>query len=269
MARIKNHKPIIIFLVILLPIISLAVLTAPDMRHIKRVRVHNKNIVISQGNTSMYHSEVGLNNSSQIQNQDIDSLNKEWGINNADVKIKNNETDANFGIINNKDINYNNNSLHQNNGNIRNTHDGSLNNNQIGVDFQNNPRYKRAMEKYRYQDINWGTWKSRFVNKILDDSLYIKSLDNYGLGTWFYYSFTVTNTGDIHDVVVFSLYLLDEDKSKIRALIRGYGGTPITIFPKDSERKKVKVKAIMLLGDTEQKAKPSNFGDTERVKIRY
>ncbi len=268
MARIKNHKPIIIFLTLLLPLISIAVLFAPNMRPIKRVRVHNKNIVISQGNTSLYSSNIGLNNSSTVQNQDITSLNKELGINNQDVNFRNNNSNVASGEINNWDIHYNNTTIKSDNRIVGNF-GGKIGTNQVGVDFQNNPRYKQAMEKYRYQDINWGTWKSRFVNKILDDSLYLKSLDNYGLGTWFYYSFTVANTGEIHDVFVFSFYLLEEDKNRIRALIRGYEKTPITIFPKNSERRTVRVKAIMLLGDTEQKAKPSNFGDRERVKIRY
>ena len=125
------------------------------------------------------------------------------------------------------------------------------------------------MERYAYRNINWGTWKSRFVNRILDDSLFIKSLDAYGIGTWFYYSFVVTNTGEIHDVTVLSLYLTESDKLQIRALIRSYEKTPITIFPANSKRKKAKIKAIMLLGDSEQKANSSNFLDTERVKIKY
>ena len=146
---------------------------------------------------------------------------------------------------------------------------GSSNLSNNNLNFQNSAKYKREMQKYRYQNIDWGTWKSRFVNRILDDSLYIKSLDTYGIGTWFYYSFVVTDKGEIHDVTVFSLYLTDDDKLQIRKLIRSYEGSYITKFPKDSKRKKAKVKAIMLLGDTEQKANSSNFSDNERVKIRY
>ena len=56
---------------------------------------------------------------------------------------------------------------------------------------------------------------------------------------------------------------------KIRSLIRSYEKMPITVFPENSKRKKAKIKAIMLLGDTEQKANSSSFVDTERVKIRY
>ena len=125
------------------------------------------------------------------------------------------------------------------------------------------------MDKYKYQDIDWSTWKSNFVNRILDDSMYITSLDLYGVGTWFYYSFNVTDKGEIKDVFVFSLYLNDDDKRQIRDLIRSYAHKPITIFPKDSQRKKAKVKAIMLLGDTESKSNASNFNDIEKIKIKY
>jgi hypothetical protein len=123
-------------------------------------------------------------------------------------------------------------------------------------------------DEYVYDNVDWSRWKSNFVNRILDDSLYIRSLDAYGIGTWFYYSFVVTNTGEIHDVTVFSLYLTESDKLQIRALIRSYEKSPITVFPENTKRKKAKIKAVMLLGDSEQKASSSNFLDTERVKIK-
>ena len=35
------------------------------------------------------------------------------------------------------------------------------------------------------KNIDWSTWKSEFINKILDESMSITSLDDYGVGTWF------------------------------------------------------------------------------------
>lgn len=262
MPRIKNHKPIIIILVILLFVLSVSVFFAPDMKPVTRVKVHNKNIVISQGTTAISNTRVGMDNSSKIQNEDINSLNKEFNVNNSDVGIGNKSSKVKFNNVRGSRVKYKNadpfddinfNSKFRSN----------------SLPFQNTARYRREMQKYTYQNINWGTWKSRFVNRILDDSLYIPNLDTYGIGTWFYYSFVVTDTGEIHDVTVFSLYLTEEDKLLIRSLIRSYEGMPITKFPEGSKRKKAKIKAIMILGDSEQKANASSFLDSERVKVPH
>ena len=130
---------------------------------------------------------------------------------------------------------------------------------------QNRERDRR----YKYHDISWNVWKSNFINKFLDDSLIIKSLDDYKIGTWFYYSFVVTNTGEIRDIKVKSFTLKEEDKEKIRDLIRSYAHKDITIFPANSQRETAKVDAIVVLGDSETKTKPSDFHDNERIKIEY
>lgn len=256
MARIKNHKALITLLVIWLFVLSFSVFFAPDMKPVKRVRVQNRAIVISQGNPEINNTHIGTkNNSANIQNKDMESFNKELGVNNHDVNIDKNGK-----------VNYNNiGSSHNSSSRVK-FNSTDINGRDLG--FNHNSKYSRDMEKYDYKKIDWGTWKSRFVNRILDDSLYIRSLDAYGIGTWFYYSFVVTNTGEIHDVTVFSLYLTESDKLQIRALIRSYEKSPITVFPENTKRKKAKIKAVMLLGDSEQKASSSNFLDTERVKIK-
>lgn len=268
MARIKNHKPIIILLALFFFIVSFVGLFAPGLPDIERVRVKNQEIVISQGNTLLANTQLDMINTSKIKNEDIDSLNKEFKMNNSDFTISNNETKTNFASINNKNIKYKNKKVEDKNV-LQNNIKKVLESNNTTMVLKNSNQYKKEFEKYRYKNINWGLWKSRFVNKILDDSMYIRSLDNYGLGTWFYYSFKVSNTGEIFDITIFSLYLNSEDRLKIRELIESYSGRSITIFPEGSKRKEVLVKAIMLLGDNEQKANSSNFGDTERVKIRY
>lgn len=268
MARIKNHKPIIFILVTLLFVLSASVLLIPDTRTYQSVRVHNKNFTISQGSPVVSNTNVGLNNNSaSVQNEDIETLNKEFNMNNSDMNLGAKSSKVKFTSVDGQKIKYKNSDPFDDIG--KNTKNSDTNFSDKKIDIKNTARYQRELKRYKYKNINWGTWKSRFVNRILDDSLYIKSLDTYGIGTWFYYSFEVTNTGEIHDVTVFSLYLTEEDKMRIRQLIRSYEGMPITIFPENSKRKKVKVKAIMLLGDSEQKANSSNFSDTEKVKIRY
>ena len=292
--RSKKHNPKIpIILGIALFIgISVVVINAKDMQTISRVKVSNQQIVINQGNTGISNTDVGFNNSGNLSNQNtnIGNLgnfsNTGGGVNNTGNFNNQNTGFGNQGGLNNTGGSLN------NNGNLSNQNtgfgnQGGLNNtggsfNNQGGSFNNengdigsynvgfgNKDYRSDMDKYKYQDIDWSTWKSNFVNRILDDSMYIKSLDLYGLGTWFYYSFNVTDKGEIKDVFVFSIYLNDEDKKQIRNLIRSYAHQPITIFPKDSRRKKAKVKAIMLLGDTESKSDASNFNDIEKIKIKY
>ncbi len=287
-----NTKVQIIAGVVIFIIVSVVVLTAKDMQTISRVKVSSQEIVINQGDTGISNANVGLNNAGNLNNQNVNGSN-------ANVDIGNN------GQFNNTGGSFNNNGNFQNQGanfgnqgkfgstggNIGNNgefhnagggfgnaggsfgnsgsnygNEGEYGNYNVGFENQD---YRSEAERYRYQNIDWSTWRSNFVNRILDDSMYIESLDYYGVGTWFYYSFIVTDDGSIKDVTVISLYLKDEDKKQIRNLIRSYAHQPITKFPMDSKRKKAKVKAIMLLGDTESKSNASNFRDIEKVKIKY
>jgi hypothetical protein len=292
--RSKKHNPKvpIILGVALFIGISVVVINAKDMQTISRVKVSNQQIVINQGNTGISNTDVGFNNSGNLSNQNTNignqgnfsntggGVNNTGNFNNQNTGFGNQGGLSNTGGGVNNTGNFNNqNTGFGNQGGLNNTggnfnnQSGSFNNENGDIDSYNvgfgNKDYRSDMEKYKYQDIDWSTWKSNFVNRILDDSMYIKSLDLYGMGTWFYYSFNVTDKGEIKDVFVFSIYLNDEDKKQIRDLIRSYAHQPITIFPKDSQRKKAKVKAIMLLGDTESKSNASNFNDIEKIKIKY
>lgn len=279
--RSKKHNPKvpIILGVALFIGISVVVINAKDMQTISRVKVSNQQIVINQGDTGISHTEVGFNNSGNLNNQNTNIGNQgnfsntSGSINNNGSLSNQNTSFDNQGGLNNTGGSFNNNGNLSNQNTGFGNQGGSLNNENGDIGSYNigfgNKDYRSDMNKYKYQDIDWSTWKSNFVNRILDDSMYIKSLDLYGLGTWFYYSFNVTDKGEIKDVFVFSIYLNDEDKKQIRNLIRSYAHQPITIFPKDSRRKKAKVKAIMLLGDTESKSDASNFNDIEKIKIKY
>ena len=292
--RSKKHNPKIpIILGVALFIgISVVVINAKDMQTISRVKVSNQQIVINQGNTGISNTDVGFNNSGNLSNQNTNignqgnfsntggGVNNTGNFNNQNTGFGNqgglSNTGGgvnNTGNFNNQNTGFGNQGGLNNTGGSFNNQGGSFNNENGDIGNYNvgfgNKDYRSDMEKYKYQDIDWSTWKSNFVNRILDDSMYIKSLDLYGIGTWFYYSFNVTDKGEIKDVFVFSIYLNDEDKKQIRDLIRSYAHQPITIFPKDSQRKKAKVKAIMLLGDTESKSDASNFNDIEKIKIKY
>lgn len=286
--------------------ISVVVINAKDMQTISRVKVSNQQIVINQGNTGFSNTEIGFNNSGSLNNQNVGGSNANVNIgNNGDITNVGGSFNNN-GNFNHQNTGFGNQGQFgntggsfNNNGNLNNQNTGFGNQGQFGNtgggignqgseignqggqygnengEFGNynvgfgNQDYRSEADKYKYQDIDWSTWKSNFVNRILDDSIYITSLDLYGIGTWFYYSFNVTNKGEIKDVFVFSIYLNEDDKRQIRDLIRSYAHKPITIFPKDSRRKKAKVKAIMLLGDTESKSNASNFNDIEKIKIKY
>ncbi|MBO6181368.1 hypothetical protein J6O86_06770 [bacterium] len=292
--RNKKHNPKIpIILGVALFIgISVVVINAKDMQTISRVKVSNQQIVINQGNTGISNTDVGFNNSGNLSNQNTNignqgnfsntggGVNNTGNFNNQNTGFGNQGELSNTGggvnntgNFNNQNTGFGNQSGLNNTGGSFNNQGGSFNNENGDIGSYNvgfgNKDYRSDMNKYKYQDIDWSTWKSNFVNRILDDSMYIKSLDLYGMGTWFYYSFNVTDKGEIKDVFVFSIYLNDEDKKQIRDLIRSYAHQPITIFPKDSRRKKAKVKAIMLLGDTESKSDASNFNDIEKIKIKY
>lgn len=287
--RRRKHNPKISIAVgvILFIVISIVVINAQDMKTISRVKVSNQDIVISQGETGINNANIGLDNVGSLSGQGT-NFNNQGELSGVDGSFSNagSFSNQNTGFGNNGEFNNTGGSI----GNVgefgnTNTEFGSQNsefgnqnfnyenaNGEIGnfnVGF-NNKDYRSESNRYKYQNIDWGTWKSNFVNRILDDSMYIHSLDLYGFGTWLYYSFTVTNEGAIKDVYVFSFYLSEDDKKKMRSLIRDYAYQPITIFPKDSKRTKAKVKAVMLLGgSTESKSNASNFRDIEKIKIQY
>lgn len=136
------------------------------------------------------------------------------------------------------------------------------------VDMSNKPFKQMNRDRYQYKNIDWSTWRSNFVNKILDDSITIRSLDTYGAGTWFYYSFEVSATGEISNISITSMQLKDEDKKRVALLIKSYEYQDITIFPANSKRQKAKVSAVMVLSNETQHARPSDFSDLERIKLK-
>ena len=187
----------------------------------------------------------------RFKNQSIAIHQESANIKNTKVEVRVNEsniTNEDNTKFNNTDINFDNHEFDTQNDNIVNL------SNTEEIDFKNvdisTENRSLLRNKYKYQDIDWSTWKSNFINKFLEDSMYISTLDNYSPGNWFYYSFNVTDKGAIKNIKVFSFTLDDRDKIKIEQLIKSYEYQDITVFPTNSKRKSVKVKAIVLLGDT-------------------
>ncbi|MCM1339455.1 MAG: hypothetical protein NC191_07275 [Muribaculaceae bacterium] len=121
--------------------------------------------------------------------------------------------------------------------------------------------------RYLYKDIDWGTWKSNFVNKILDDSIYIRELDNYNDGDWLSYSFYVDKRGKISKISVLSPVVTKQDRDKVANLIKSYEYQDITLFPPNSKKSIVKVFAVMMLSSYTKKTNPKDFNERERVRI--
>lgn len=295
-----EHKNTLIIIAVVFVALTTFVYCASSTTTTKRVKFKNQSISISQGSTQITNERLGVNIAnadSGVQNQGLNADNQNlnitdngMGISEADTRFNNrkfqnqNTNLNNQGEINNSNnINLQGNKYNNTGGNYSNSR--NINNQSVNFDgnsngiknsnrFGNND-FVMSNQNYNrnvigaYQNVDWSTWKSNFVNRFLDDSLYIQSLDFYGVGTWFYYSFNVSDRGEISDINVFSFYLSKEDKTKIKDLIQSYEYQPITIFPSDTKRKKAKVKAIVLLGDSESKSRPSDFNDLERIKIQY
>ncbi|MDE6138774.1 MAG: hypothetical protein K2F57_04820 [Candidatus Gastranaerophilales bacterium] len=136
------------------------------------------------------------------------------------------------------------------------------------VDISNKPFRMMPQNKYTYKNIDWSTWKSNFVNAILDESMSIKELDNYPNGAWFYYQFSVDSSGKISNIVVKSMYLDYSDKQKIIKLIKSFEYSELTIFPHNTKRNTAKVSAVLMLSNETEYSRPNNFNDFEQVKIK-
>lgn len=139
--------------------------------------------------------------------------------------------------------------------------------NQEAAEFWDEP-YEES-EHYVYKSLDWSTWRSNFINKITDDSVYIDSLNNYPQGSMFSYSFMVDNTGRIYEIKVKSFQLSQEDKDKVAQLIKSYEHKNITKFPPNSKRKMVRVSAILLFADKTEYSRPSDFHDLEQIRMKF
>ncbi len=264
---------------LLIFILTTILVLSSDTSTRKKVGITNRNVVLNNENPEIQSENMSINmanskltnqsvdiNSSNINNQQV-NINNSGSFSNQDTRFSNNNSEfSNNSSFNNQSTRYENQQTESDPNYIK--YQNQQNELRRIQDEINNPKPKDDYDKYVYQNINWNQWKSNFLNKILDDSMYIKSLDNYEVGSTFYYSFIVTSTGEIRNVKVQSFNLTTEDKIRVANLIKNYAHTPITKFPKNSRRATAKVESIVLLGPQEEKAKPSDFNDIEHIKVK-
>ncbi|MBQ8459590.1 hypothetical protein IJ541_05760 [bacterium] len=244
-----------------------------DTSQNRRVKFTNQNFEINnEGNEIVNDSTTKINfGESKITNKSVKSHDKKISFeDNTQISNQNNSFSNQNNDYYAQDTNYSNTGKIQHK-NLDDTElDIALNNAKNLQNQSYEPRPVRQIPpEYAYKNIDWSTWKSNFVNKILDDSMLIKELDNYADGSWFYYSFIVDDEGRISNIVVKSVFLSNEDKQKVANLIKSYQYKPITVFPQNSKRKTAKVTAVMMLSnESSHYSKPKDFNEIEQVKIK-
>ena len=261
------NKTVITICIILFVIITGLVLST-DTSNSHRVKFTNRGLEIkNEGNEVVNQSGNFVNNSSSIHNSDIRAEGQDFNIENSNYSVnsqRNSYTNPNYNIssqnvdisdktkVSSQDIQY-----------------SDIDEAMARVKRIEEERSSQQNDNYRYQNIDWNKWKSNFVNTILDDSVAIRELDSYPDGAWFYYSFIVDNEGRISNISIRSPYLKQPDKQKVANLINSYRYKSITRFPQNSNRKTVRVSAVMLLSNSTTKhAKPKDFNDTEIIKYK-
>ncbi len=132
-------------------------------------------------------------------------------------------------------------------------------------------RSEIPQEEDVFEDIDWDTYKLRLISKVAEDSSYLKALDGYPVDTPVYYSFKVDLNGNISNIIIISV-LREYDKKQFAQLIQNLQHKPILKFPKNTNRKKVTIQAILLLtdeerGDAEIIDNKMRMKDIERVKL--
>ncbi len=296
------QKVLIITGILVFVLVTIFVLSVDDSSPRKKVQFTNQNLVINNENTEIKSENVNLDiNQAKINNAQIPASNQNIGLQSNNLKFNNTNTSAqNIKFdnrnISNQNMNYNNRRLDYSNQNTNynnrgtNYQDTKYNNQNTELDRKladyerqrnrlknienslknRNPQTQRNNFENRYlvKNIDWRTWKSNFVNEIIDGSMSIKSLDTYPQGSWFYYSFYVDRDGSISDIKVSSMQISQEDRKNIANLIKSYEYKDVTVFPANSKRVRAKVDAIVMLGPTEKKSRPTDFDDTERIKIK-
>lgn len=260
----KNLVIVGIILFFLLTIIAMSM----DVSQRKKVSFINQSLSLNNENANIESKRTNVNTAkSKISTSNT-------GVNIQGANVKSTSTDIGFESFDNQKTGYSNQQLkNDSQGNYYNSFDDFKNRKQRLEDARSqinnaSPRLNNQnVSRYIVKNIDWSTWKSQFINKILDDSVYITSLDDYGVGAWFYYSFIVTSDGAIKDLTVRSPYISDIDKQRVMNLIKSYEYTDITVFPANSRRVTAKVDAVVMLGNSEKKSKPSDFNDVERIKM--
>lgn len=238
---------------------------------INNSKITNSKISANNSDLKINSSKININNSSNVgtknvkfsndtnsSKQDIEFTNKSSRYNNQDTEFETQGTGfKTHGPVKFKNVDTE---------NLDTILKDAKNYKYKSPDINNQPR--QLKNRYGYRNIDWNTWKSQFVNQILDDSLTIRSLDTYSKGAWFYYQFDVSDTGEISNILVKSIYLTNQDKRNVANLIKNYQYKPITVFPANTSRKTAKVSAVMVLSNETKHSSPKDFNDIEKVKFK-
>lgn len=284
------QKGLITIGILIFVLVTVFVLAVDDSSPRKKVQFTNQNLVINNENTEIKTEDLNIDLSqANIQNKQLQSSNKNINLQSNDLKFNNTNTaNQNIALNNTNNISRSNNDFHNRDIDFSNEDVGSYKDTKLDKQISDYEKQKSRLKnienslkdnriknqrtetqnRYMVKNIDWSTWKSNFVNEIIDGSMSIKSLDTYPEGSWFYYSFNVDKDGSISDIKVSSLQISAEDRKSIANLIKSYQYKDITVFPANSKRSRAKVDAIVMLGSSEKKARPSDFNDTERIKIK-
>ncbi len=270
-------------------LVTIFVLSVDDSSQRKKIQFTNQNFTLKNDATDIKNENVDIKvNQSKISNTNVSASNKNINLGANNIKFQNQNSTTQNTNFSNSDSRFSNNSTKY-------TTDGFNNQNtklnkQLS-DYENQKKKIRDIEnslnnthytpkpvkkdfqpvqrnRYIVKDIDWNTWKSNFINQIIDDSMYIHSLDAYELGSWFYYSFNVDKYGRISNITVRSMQLTPMDKERIRKLIKSYEYQDITVFPANTQKTTAKVDAVVMLGNNEKKSRPSDFNENEQIKIK-
>lgn len=253
------QKNFIIAGIVIFVLTTVLVMVFDDNTPRKKVQITNQNLVINNENTEVKSEELNINlNKTKVDNKPIDTKNKDIEFNQNRIEFEN--TESSFSNqdtqIDEKLADY-----EKQQTRLRDIENAIKNKNSTHEEKKTNP-------KYELRSVSWNAWKSNFVNAILDGSLAITSLDDYPTGSWFYFAFDVDKDGSIHNIKVTSMQLSATDRKRVADLIKGFQYTEVTVFPQNSKRVRAKVDAVVMLGNTEKKSKPSDFNDMERIKIQ-
>lgn len=263
-----NKNSLIVFIAIFLFFTVFAL--SLDNTTTNRVKISSRDIALKNESADVIGGkDVKLNlEKSNITNQGV----------NAESKGVNITTSSN---INNREVGFSGSNVEYNNQGARFSGHNNIKYQNVdtskvdaALNSANNISTKKVdaeppARRYMYKNIDWNTWKSNFVNQILEDSFSIHELDNYNEGDWLSYSFNVDYNGKITNISVKSLALSQADKDLVARLIKSYEYKDITVFPANTKKKTARVFAVMMLSDTTQKSNPKDFNDFERVKIQY
>lgn len=221
-------------------------------------KISNVGVSATNVNSKISATNIELDNVSNFNTKNVKFSDNDTQYNNQDLEIETQGT----GFKSHKNINYKNLDTE----NLDEVLKNAKNYKYQHSDVSNKP--VQSQVKYKYKNIDWKTWRSEFVNKILDDSLAIRSLDSYQKGAWFYYSFDVSDKGVISNIKIKSMYLSEQDKSEVARLIKSYQYKPITVFPANTHRKTVNVSAVMMLSNETKHSRPNDFNDFEKIKFQ-